>query len=508
MVVPSKPTCMHAEPSPWISRAGWNWDNTYARLPDALFARIAPTPVSQPQLVVFNRTLAESLGLDADVLNQEEAAGYFTGNQLFPGSEPIAQAYAGHQFGNFTRLGDGRAVLLGEHVDPSGRRWDIQLKGPGPTPYSRRGDGRAALGPMLREYVISEAMHGLGIPTTRSLAVVATGEPVFREAPLPGAVLTRVAASHLRVGTLELFAALRDFESLRTLCRYALERHYPDRVSQPNPGLALLEGVLERQVSLVAEWMRVGFVHGVLNTDNVALSGETLDYGPCAFLDSYHPLTVFSSIDHQGRYAFGRQPGITSWNLARMAEALLPVIDPDEPTAIRLAQEILATFPDRFHAAWLAAYRGKLGLFGGEEGDLELIEELLAWMEETKADFTLTFRNLRPEIETAPTHLGTLDPERAATWEKWQARWVQRLRRQDAPLEQALERMRTRNPAIISRNHAVEAALEAATEERDLTPFQTLLNRLQDPYSDAHPMDSVSLPPAPGTPRYRTFCGT
>ena len=491
-----------------IHDAGWNWDNTYARLPEALHSRVSPTSVERPHWIVWNRPLAMALGLDAEILSQNQAAPFFAGNALFPGSEPIAQAYAGHQFGNFTRLGDGRAILLGEHLDPAGRRWDIQLKGSGPTPYSRRGDGRAGLAPMLREYLISEAMHALGIPTTRSLAVVTTGEPVFRETPQHGAVLTRVASSHLRVGTLELFAALGDVESLRLLCRYALDRHYPESSTHSNPGLALLEGVLKRQAHLVAEWMRVGFVHGVLNTDNVALSGETIDYGPCAFIDAYDPSTVFSSIDHHGRYAFGKQPGITSWNLARLAEALLPLIDPDPDTAVQLAQEVLETFPHQFRQAWLTTFRNKLGLGNEESEDLALIEDLLAWMKESQADYTTTFRNLHPELETPPLHVGSVTPETTTAWGAWHSRWVQRLNRQALPVDEVLRRMRSRNPSLLPRNHRVEAVLNAAALHQDLGPFQELLRRLQDPYSETDPSDPLVQPPAPGTPRCQTFCGT
>lgn len=340
---------------------GWRFDNSYARLPAPFHSRVDPTPVPSPRLLVFNRDLALALGLNPDRLDQAEAAPLFTGNRLPEGAEPIAQAYAGHQYGNLTRLGDGRAILLGEHLTPSGQRVDLQLKGPGPTPYSRRGDGRAAVGPMLREYLVSEAMHCLGIPTTRSLAVASTGEPVFRERPLPGAVLARVAASHIRVGTFELFAALGDPDSLRTLVDYTLRRHFPDRVDLPNPGLALLEGVCIRQATLIAQWMQVGFVHGVMNTDNMALSGETIDYGPCAFLDAYDPGTVFSSIDHQGRYAFGRQPSIASWNLARFSEALLPMIDSNPESAVEQATGVLERFAGRFRSEWLRLFRERSG---------------------------------------------------------------------------------------------------------------------------------------------------
>ena len=499
---------------------GWRWDNSYARLPEGFHHRVAPTPVSSPRWGLFNRPLAESLGLPVDALDRPEHAGYFTGNRLFEGSEPIAQAYAGHQFGNLTRLGDGRAILLGEHLAPSGTRWDIQLKGPGLTPYSRGGDGRAALGPMLREYLISEAMHALGIPTTRSLAVALTGEPVFREDTLQGAVLTRVASSHLRVGTFELFSALGDVQALRTLADHTLRRHYPERSNDPNPALALLEGVIDRQSALVAQWMRVGFVHGVMNTDNVALSGETLDYGPCAFIDVYDPATVFSSIDRQGRYAFGNQPKITSWNLARFAEALLPILAPDEAAAIELAQACLESFPARFRRDWLAAYRGKLGLLTEDAEDAVLIEDLLAWMHSTQADFTRTFRDLKPTAllgdpahapETNPTAPTSTPPAPAPSdprFMEWQRRWTERLQRQGVPLPQVLSLMHRNNPVIIPRNHAVQQALDAAAQSNDWAPFHTLLAALQSPYQEAGAPDALRNPPPPDTPRCRTFCGT
>jgi uncharacterized protein YdiU (UPF0061 family) len=499
---------------------GWRWDNSYARLPEGFHSRVDPTAVSTPGWGLFNRPLAESLGIQAESLDRHDHAHYFTGNRLFEGSEPIAQAYAGHQFGNLARLGDGRAILLGEHLDPSGRRWDVQLKGPGLTPYSRGGDGRAALGPMLREYLISEAMHALRIPTTRSLAVALTGEPVFRETTLPGAVLTRIAASHIRVGTFELFSALGDVQALKTLAAYTLLRHFPERSNHPKPGKALLEAVIERQSALVAQWMRVGFVHGVLNTDNVAVSGETIDYGPCAFMDAYDPATVFSSIDRQGRYAFGNQPKITSWNLARFAEALLPILDDHEATAIALAQECLESFPAQFQRNWLAAYRGKLGLVTEEDGDATLIEELLAWMHSTQADFTQTFRGLRP---SAPGPSGSTasdlnaDQQNVAHSEStpsdpkyldWHQRWTERLARQGLPLARVLECMHQHNPVIIPRNHAVQAALDAASQSNDWSGFHALLAALQSPYQKAGAPDSLRNPPPLGTPRCRTFCGT
>ena len=480
--------------------AGWRFDNTYARLATPLHSRVEPTPVQDPRILIVNRGLAAELGLDPDRLDTPAAAPLFTGNALPPGAEPIAQAYAGHQYGNLTRLGDGRAILLGEHLTPSGNRVDIQLKGPGPTPYSRRGDGRAAVGPMLREYLISEAMHALGIPTTRSLAVAATGEPVFRERPLPGAVLTRIAASHIRVGTFELFAALGDHESLGTLLDYTLRRHYPERVGASNPALALLEGVCDRQATLIAHWMRVGFVHGVMNTDNMALSGETIDYGPCAFLDAYDPGTVFSSIDHHGRYAFGRQPSIASWNLARLSEALLPCIDPEQEKAVGWATEVLERFSDRFRSEWLRMFRGKIGLLTEEPGDAVLIEDLLKAMHEAGADFTKTFRALDPFGETPATIPGIAGD--------WWLRWKERLQRQHQKLQEARDCMLRHNPAVIPRNHGVEAALVAASDRGDLTLFHELLQALREPYRDPkHPSPSLE-PPAPGSPRCRTFCGT
>ncbi len=476
---------------------GWRFDNSYARLPSAFFSRVQPTPVPHPHLVLFNRALAIELGLDVTGLSEPGAAPLFTGNTLPPGAEPIAQAYAGHQFGNLTRLGDGRAILLGEQLTPSGARFDIQLKGPGPTPYSRRGDGRAALGPMLREYLISEAMHGLGIPTTRSLAVATTGEPVFREEPLPGAVLTRVAASHIRVGTFVLFAALGDLESLRLLVDHTLQRHFPSRAQDPaSPALALLEGVIETQAYLIAQWMRVGFVHGVMNTDNMALSGETIDYGPCAFIDAYDPDAVFSSIDHQGRYAFGNQPSIAGWNLARFAEALIPVLHPDSAQALALAQESVRQFPARFAHHWLAAMRGKLGLFTEEPEDEALINDLLTALLEARADYTETFRSLQPAQASGSVPL------------EWHERWAARLARQPQSHEEVLQRMRAHNPAVIPRNHLVEAALEDATRRRELSGFNRLLKAVARPYDETdQPPELLHAPPV-GTPRCTTFCGT
>ena len=481
---------------------GWRFDNTYARLPAAFYSCVNPTPVAAPRLVLFNRPLAQSLGLDPAAFTGADAAAYFTGNQIFPGAEPIAQAYAGHQYGNLTRLGDGRAILLGEHLTPAGHRFDIQLKGAGPTPYSRRGDGRAALGPMLREYLISEAMHALGIPTTRSLAVAATGEPVFREQPLPGAVLTRVAASHIRVGTFEYFAALGDTDSLRALADHTLRRHFPNRIESENPMLGMLEEVIERQASLIAHWLRVGFVHGVMNTDNMALSGETIDYGPCAFIDAYDPSAVFSSIDQHGRYAFGQQPGIAAWNLARLAEALLPVLHREPATGLALANEALESFSERFQRHWLAAVRAKLGLFTAEPADAALAEDLLRWLHETRADYTHTFRNLRPAAVPPPAAPAD------ATFTAWHQRWTARLARQPQPWTEVTQLMNRHNPAVIPRNHEVEAALAAATLSNDLAPLQRLLTALATPYAETNQPPELLNPPPPGTPACRTFCGT
>lgn len=459
--------------------------------------------VKEPRLVVFNERLAAELGLDAAAL-RGAAAEIFSGNRPPEGSDPIAQAYAGHQFGNFTNLGDGRAILLGEQITPGGARFDIQQKGSGRTPYSRRGDGRAALGPMLREYIISEAMHALGIPTTRSLAVVATGEEILREESLPGAVLTRIAASHLRVGTFEYASAMGDRSVLETLTRYTLRRHYPELADGENPAQALLGGVLERQASLVARWMGVGFVHGVMNTDNTALSGETIDYGPCAFLDTYDPATVFSSIDHAGRYAFGNQPGIIHWNLARLAEALLPLIDADQEKAVSLAMEVLGRFPEMFLFHHAAVLRGKFGLLSEEEGDPELAAEFLKLMQEAKADFTSTFVALTKSVETGDSQgLGCL----GAQFSAWEKRWRARLERQQKSKEKVHSVMRRANPVIIPRNHRVEEAL-AAAQSGDLSVLHRLLEVLANPFEETKANEPYRAAPETGGEPYRTFCGT
>jgi uncharacterized protein YdiU (UPF0061 family) len=481
---------------------GFNFDNTYARLPDYFHARLGPVPVRQPRMVVLNRSLAESLGMNADELAGEDGAWVLSGSRIPQGAEPLAQAYAGHQFGSFTMLGDGRAILLGEHITPDGRRFDIQLKGSGQTPFSRLGDGRAALGPMLREYIISEAMHALGIPTSRSLAVVATGEPVFRETVLAGAVLTRVSASHIRVGTFEYVARRGGPEGVGALADYTLARHYPDVSASDNPGLALLHAVMERQASLVARWLGVGFIHGVMNTDNMALSGETIDYGPCAFMDAYDPATVFSSIDQSGRYAFGNQPNMAQWNLARLAETLLPILHPEQGKAIAVAEEAVKSFPDRFRRHWLAIMRAKLGLLTEEEDDLSLAQALLQCMHETRADYTITFRDLSVEAPSDPPWL------RSAAFREWHARWQARLARQAMPMAASRELMRWSNPAVIPRNHRVEEALDAAVERGDLGVMERLLDVLASPYEES-PRSADYRDPAPPSDRpYRTFCGT
>lgn len=483
-------------------RTGWNFNNSYVRLPKIFFTELKPTPVRAPELVVLNEKLAAELGLDPRFLRQREEVEALAGNRIPEGAQPLAQAYAGHQFGHFTMLGDGRAILLGEQITPRGERFDIQLKGPGRTPYSRQGDGRAALGPMLREYIISEAMHALGIPTTRSLAVVATGEPVYRETELPGAILTRVAASHLRVGTFQYAAKWGTLDDLRALADYTIQRHYPEAADADNRYLALLQQAVARQAALIAKWMLVGFIHGVMNTDNMALSGETIDYGPCAFMDVYDPATVFSSIDYYGRYAYGNQPPIAAWNLARLAEAMLPLLHDEEEQAIRLAEETIAGFAGQYERHWLEGMRAKLGLFGEEDGDLSLALDLLARMKLHGADYTNTFRAL---TLGRPQDIGIPDTSDFAAWlKRWEAR---RGRHCDSP-EASLQRMRSSNPAIIPRNHRVEEALEAAVERGDYSVMERLLAVLADPYAYAPEQEEYCMLPPPSNRPYRTFCGT
>lgn len=488
--------------------ASFAFDNSYSRLPAHFFARVTPTPVSAPKLIALNPALCEELGLSLENL-QREGSALFSGNRLPEGAASIAQAYAGHQFGGFVpQLGDGRAILLGEVLDAKGRRRDIQLKGAGPTPFSRRGDGRAALGPVLREYLLSEAMHALGIPTTRSLAAVSSGEPVFREEVLPGAVLTRVAASHIRVGTFEYFAAREDQAGVEVLARHVIERHYPELLSAERPFLGLLEAVCARQAALVARWMQVGFIHGVMNTDNMSVSGETIDYGPCAFLDAYDPDKVFSAIDRGGRYAFGNQARVAQWNLARLAETLLPLLDADSGKAFEAASEVVHRVPELFQQAWLSGMRRKLGLEIAEEGDLALVEGLLDAMRLGEADFTLTFRRLCVAAQD-PAGDGAVRElfSEPGLYDAWALRWRGRLGSENLAPEVRLEQLRAVNPALIPRNHRVEEAL-AAAREGDFRLFETLHRALSRPFVEDPEFSAFAQAPLPGERVLRTFCGT
>ena len=488
--------------------AGFVFDNTYARELEGSYVTWKAAPVARPRLVKLNRELAEELGLDAGALDSEEGARIFAGNETPEGAAPLAQAYAGHQFGGFVpQLGDGRALLLGEVIDRNGRRRDIQLKGSGPTPFSRAGDGRAALGPVLREYLIGEAMHALGIPTTRALAAVLTGEPVFRETALPGAVLTRVAASHIRVGTFQFFAARGEQAKVHRLADYAIDRHYPELKGDANPYLGLLERVRDKQAALIASWMHVGFIHGVMNTDNMAISGETIDYGPCAFMDHYDPATVFSSIDTHGRYAYANQPRIAQWNLARFAETLLPLIDADGNRAVARATEVVNAFPEQYERHWLKGMRAKLGLVSEEEADLNLATRFLTAMVAKKVDYTLAFRYL------ADGALGQEEPIRAlfgdpSAYDIWSGHWRARLARETVVPSVRAQAMRRANSAFIPRNHRVEEALSAAVERGDYAPFETLLNILAHPFDDQPEFAAFAEPAPEGRGCYRTFCGT
>ena len=486
------------------------FQNTYAALPANFFARVAPTPVASPRLIKLNRPLAVHLGLDPDRLTSPEGIEILAGKRVPDGADPIAMAYAGHQFGHFVpQLGDGRAILLGEVIDADGVRRDIQLKGSGPTPFSRRGDGRAALGPVLREYIVSEAMATLGIPTTRSLAAVVTGESVMRETLLPGAVLTRVAASHIRVGTFQYFAARSDTEGVRRLADHVIGRHYPQLAGAERPYHALLEGVIARQAELVARWLLVGFIHGVMNTDNSSISGETIDYGPCAFMDQYDPATVFSSIDEQGRYAYANQPRIALWNLTRLAECLLPLLSDEQDKAIAEAQTALGGFAEIFDTAYQAGLRQKLGLFTARDEDRALAQDLLDAMAKNQADFTLTFRRLG-DAALDPLHdrdIRSLFADPTA-FDEWAARWRQRTGEepQDPAARQAA--MRTVNPAFIPRNHRIEAVIEAAVNRDDFAPFEELLTVLSRPYEDQPAFARYADPPEPHQRVLQTFCGT
>ncbi|MCM3726351.1 YdiU family protein [Neobacillus cucumis] len=485
-----------------MTKTGWNFDNSYSHLPESFFTRQNPGPVNSPKLVILNEPLAEELGLEISALQSKDGTAVFAGNQIPEGALPLAQAYAGHQFGHFTMLGDGRAVLIGEQITPQGERVDIQLKGSGRTPYSRGGDGRAALGPMLREYIISEAMHALGIPTTRSLAVVTTGETIIRETLLPGAILTRVAASHIRVGTFQYAAGRGEIDDLRALADYTIKRHYPNIKDNEYKYVSLLQEVIKRQAALIAKWQLVGFIHGVMNTDNMTISGETIDYGPCAFMDQYDPSTVFSSIDREGRYAYANQPYIGGWNLARFAETLLPLLHENQEQAVQLAQEAISGFTKLYQTNWIAGMRGKLGIFNAEEQDESLFEELLNLMHKNQADYTNTFKALT----FAQYDHGKLfaTPE----FSQWKERWQARLGRQKETKEESNQLMQNSNPSVIPRNHRVEEALKAAVTQEDYSVMNKLLQVLSNPYAHSPEQAEYCKLPEPSTRPYQTFCGT
>lgn len=482
---------------------GWNFDNSYTNLPDAFYSKMSPNPVREPKIVILNHSLAASLGLNGEeLLHSEDNLSLFGGNEFPKNASPLAQAYAGHQFGHFTMLGDGRALLIGEQITPKGNRFDIQLKGSGRTPYSRGGDGRAALGPMLREYIISEAMFALGIPTTRSLAVATTGESIVRETYLPGAILTRVAASHLRVGTFQYASKLTIEENLKILADYTIQRHFSEIETSQNRYLALLREVIKRQAKLIAKWQVVGFIHGVMNTDNMSISGETIDYGPCAFMDTYDPATVFSSIDTRGRYAYGNQPYIASWNLARFAETLLPLLDENEEKALAMAQEAIVEFTHLYQFNWLAGMKAKLGIFNEEAEDESLVKDLLRLMEKYQADYTNTFRALTFEKYEGTEVDGNND------FSNWIKQWQARLDRQQESKEASKQLMKKSNPGVIPRNHRVEEALDAAVNEGDYSVMERLLGVLSNPYEHTEKQAEYCLLPAPSKRPYRTFCGT
>ncbi|WP_202708009.1 protein adenylyltransferase SelO [Sporosalibacterium faouarense] len=485
-----------------INETGWNLDNSYSRLPNLFFSNVNLNPVTSPNLIILNHSLATSLGLNIQYLESNNGIAIFAGNRAPEGSLPIAQAYAGHQFGHFTKLGDGRAILLGEQITPQNNRFDIQLKGSGRTPYSRRGDGRATLGPMLREYIISEAMYGLGIPTTRSLAIVTTGESVIRETELPGSILTRVASSHIRVGTFEYASQWSTVEDLKALADYTIKRHYPYIDSDENPYILLLQEVIKRQASLIAKWQLVGFIHGVMNTDNMTISGETIDYGPCAFMDKYDPATVFSSIDTHGRYAYGNQPTIAAWNLARFAETLLPLLDGNQERAIEVAQKEIADFHKLYRNNWIKGIRAKLGIFNEESQDEFLIEELLNLMNKYNADYTNTFLALTFDT------LDNMDLFNTEEFKNWYKKWQERLDRQQESKDSSHQLMKDSNPALIPRNHRVEEALEVAVEKEDYTVMERLLHALSKPYAHLPEQADYSTLPPPSNEPYRTFCGT
>lgn len=491
---------MHSANRPFPDHFGFCFDHSYSKLPEVLFSYQQPKHFKSPSLVIFNCALADTLGLNIEALGSA-AWSVLSGATIPEAARPIAQAYAGHQFGHFSRLGDGRAILLGEHITPDGRRVDIQLKGSGPTQYSRSGDGLAALGPMLREYLMSEAMFALGVPTTRSLSVVLTGEPVYRSEPLNGAVLARVAASHIRVGTFQYAAALSDSQALKALADYTINRHFPALHQQANPYLALLEAVIDAQARLIANWMQLGFIHGVMNTDNMSIPGETIDYGPCAFMNAYNPQTVFSSIDQQGRYAFGNQPMIGEWNLTRFAESLLSLIDDDQSEAIRLASESLDQYQEKFRLDWLNAMRKRLGLFDAEAADLSLVEDLLMLMYKHQADYTNTFRNLMNENQLNSNLAND------GGFKNWMIRWHERLSRQSQSMQESQALMDVSNPSVIPRNYLVEEVLASASNG-DMTSFHDFLKVLTEPYVEPQDKKYLLGPELKYDASYQTFCGT
>ncbi|MDD1500530.1 YdiU family protein [Agrobacterium sp. CNPSo 3708] len=484
------------------------FDNSYTRLPERFTAAVLPTPVKAPQLIAFNRPLAEELGLDVEGMDDERLAAIFSGNAVPQGAEPLAMAYAGHQFGNFVpQLGDGRAILLGEVIDAKGRRRDIQLKGSGPTRFSRRGDGRAALGPVLREYIVSEAMFALGIPATRALAAVTTGERVQREIGLPGGVFTRVAASHIRVGTFQFFAAREDTEALKALSDYVIDRHYPEARQSETPYLAMLQAIAERQCDLICRWLMVGFIHGVMNTDNMAVSGETIDFGPCAFMDEYHPNKVFSSIDAQGRYAYNNQPGIAQWNIARLAECLIPLLDEDQDKAVDMANGVLADFAKTFPKRWISGMRTKLGLQTKAEGDEQLVQDLLALMQRSEVDYTLIFRRLCDAAsDNAEPFRGMFIDLTAA--DEWLERWRGRAAQESRSGQERADAMRAVNPAIIPRNHRIEDVIAAAVEDNDFAPFHEMIKATARPFEELPEFSVYMQAPMNHERVFRTFCGT
>lgn len=479
---------------------GFNFKNSYIDLPNVFYALVSPSKVPAPKLAVLNNKLIEDLGLKLGELQCEDGLEILSGNKAPKGAVTLAQAYAGHQFGHFTMLGDGRAILLGEHVTAEGNRFDIQLKGSGRTPYSRGGDGKASLGPMIREYIISEAMNGLGIPTVRSLSVVTTGEEVYRETRLPGAVLTRVASSHIRVGTFQYARGLNDIQDLKALADYTLERHYKEGIKEENPYVYLLKEVIKKQAILISKWQLVGFIHGVMNTDNMTISGETIDYGPCAFMDTYDPETVFSSIDKYGRYSYENQPSMAEWDLARFAETLLPLLHDDMNEAIKIAQEAVSEFHKLYTKQWLSGMRKKLGLFNEEEEDKNLIEGLLTIMKKYSADYTNTFRALTIN-KYEDTEI--IDKE---DFNQWINLWKERLSRQDEKEEDVLNLMRNNNPAVIPRNHRVEEALDYAVNKGDYSVLEKLLEVLSEPYS--YSKEQEEYKDVKTKVNYRTFCGT